>query len=90
MPTVAHRFHNLYCLIYAMETLKQANYALKTESIKNRTVYKTPYFCNYKISKKLGQHGKIVCQSCVKISEFYHTPVNYSKSSTGRKSLCFA
>ena len=33
MPTVLYHFHNLY-----IETIRQANYALKTESVKNRIV----------------------------------------------------
>ena len=50
--------------------MKQANYALKTESVKNRIVcndlesYHT--YATTKILKNLGKHGKFVYQSYVK------------------------
>ena len=39
IPTVEYHFHNLYSATSAIKTGKQANYALKTESVKNRTAY---------------------------------------------------
>ena len=47
------------------------------------------YFYNSNNSKKIGKSRKIVCQSCIKNSEFYHVPVNFRNSSTGHKSFCF-
>ena len=48
-----------------METRKQANYALKTESVKNRTVCSNLYSNHNsntpKIMKKLGPREKFVC-----------------------------
>lgn len=38
MPIVLYHFNNLYLPILAIETIKQENYALKTESIKNTIV----------------------------------------------------
>ena len=75
-----------------METLKQANYALKTESVKNRTVcndlnnYHTYGTQN---SEKLGQLQKFAYQYCVKNLEFFYIPVKSENSNTGRKSFCF-
>ena len=47
-----------------METRKQANYALKTESVKNRAVFSNVYSnhtsATPKILKKLGQPEKFV------------------------------
>ena len=64
MPTVPHHFHNLYCTTKAIETRKQANYALKTESVKNRTVcsnlYSNHTYATPKILKELGQHEQFV------------------------------
>ena len=70
-----------------METLKQANYASKTESVKNRKTC-SERFKNH-TSEKLGQRKKIVTQGSVKISEISHTPVQNRNSSTGCKSFCF-
>ena len=37
-PTVFQLLYGSYPLILAIETRKQANYAMKTESVRNRTV----------------------------------------------------
>ena len=43
IPTVVYNFHNLYWAIQAIKTRKQANYALKTESLKNIIVCSNLY-----------------------------------------------
>ena len=47
-----------------MKIRKQANYALKTESVKNRTIcsnlYSNHTYATQKIMKKLGPHEKFV------------------------------
>ena len=92
MPTVAYHFYILYWAIWAIETRKQANYALKTESVKNRTA------CNDlnnnhtsatpKILKNHYIMGNLSTDVLQKESVFYHASVK--NETYERKSFCFS
>ena len=75
-----------------METRKQANYALKIESVKNRIVCSNMYSNHTSATPKILKirtSREFVYLSPVNISYQNHVTVNFQNSGTERKSFCF-
>ena len=77
-----------------METRKQANYALKTESVKNRTVcndlYSNHTSATPKILKIRTTEEIYISILLKKESVFYHASVRNENYFTRRKCFCFS